>query len=63
MAKKVFTDESLATLVGSVTAYIDSSINDILPEISSDDEGKFLRVSSDGTWEVATITNAEEVSF
>lgn len=34
-----------------------------LPEVTSSDAGKFLRVSADGVWVAATIPNAEEASF
>lgn len=34
----------------------------ILPDVSADDNGKFLRVA-DGAWAAATINNAEEGSF
>lgn len=34
-----------------------------LPEVTEADAGKFLRVSSTGTWELVLIPNAEEVSF
>lgn len=34
-----------------------------LPEVTTSDAGKFLRVGSDGEWIVEAIQNAEEVSF
>ena len=34
-----------------------------LPEVTTSDVGKFLRVSSSGNWIAETIPNAEEVSF
>ena len=34
-----------------------------LPEVAASDAGKFLRVSSAGTWGAETISSAEGVSF
>lgn len=34
-----------------------------IPKITTNDAGKFLRVSSEGKWIVETILNAEEVTF
>ena len=34
-----------------------------LPEVTVNDAGKFLRVSSSGTWAAEVIPNAEGVSF
>lgn len=42
------------------------SINEeasMLPEPSALDSGKYLRVSSTGEWELATVQSAEGVSF
>lgn len=36
---------------------------DELPTVTSEDAGKFLRVSSVGTWVAESISNAEEASF
>lgn len=41
--------------------YVDSKIK--LPTVTSEDAGKFLRVSSAGTWVAESIPNAEEASF
>lgn len=63
MAKRYFTDESLQHFVDTITAYVNNSVNNILPAVSSADEGKFLRVSSNGAWEAIAISSAEEASF
>lgn len=34
-----------------------------LPEVTTTDAGKFLRVSAEGAWAAESITNAEEVTF
>lgn len=42
-----------------------NAINDdyTFPTPSQSDAGKFLRVDSDGEWELSTVPSAEEVSF
>ena len=50
-----FTDTSDSTNTWTPT--------DELPTVTSEDAGKFLRVSSAGTWVAESIPNAEEASF
>lgn len=42
---------------------VEALIADVLPTITALDEGKFLRVSSEGAWIVEAIPNAEGVNF
>ena len=51
----IFTDTSDSTNTWTPT--------DELPTVTSEDAGKFLRVSSVGTWVAESIPNAEEASF
>lgn len=57
-----------------MTDYVDSAIEEALkdipsgttsslPEVTTADAGKILRVSANGTWEVQSLVNAEEVAF
>lgn len=49
--------------VGSEQQFSDDLANVRLPDVSSADVGKFLRVSGSGEWVAATVSNAEEASF
>lgn len=40
-----------------------SALEDILPAVTTDDTGKFLRVSSAGVWAAESVANAETTSF
>lgn len=46
-----------------VPSYLLPSSSTGLPEVSSADAGKFLRVNTNGDWVAMAIPNAEEVSF
>lgn len=76
--KEMFIDEAKNALNGkgggvsgaqiesAVTNYLDKNpvqAEDELPDVTADDRGKFLRVSSSGEWGAEAIINAEEVSF
>ncbi|MBO5435879.1 hypothetical protein J6A31_08805 [bacterium] len=56
----VTSDDNGKTLVVSEGAW---TVGSGLPSVTTDDAGKFLRVSDAGAWIVASVSNAEEVSF
>lgn len=43
--------------------YVNSYVDSVLPKVTVDDAGKFLRVSSLGVWAVESIPSAEGASF
>ena len=63
MSQKIFTDESLSAFVNEIKNCANNAVSNVIPNISSSDAGKFLRVSSNGSWIVTTVDNAEEVKF
>ena len=56
----VTTEDNGKTLVVTEGAW---TVGSGLPSVTTDDAGKFLRVSNAGAWIVASVSNAEEVSF
>lgn len=54
-------EEVRDSIVNALNA-INNGIGSI-PFPTAADAGKYLRVNTSGTWELATIQNAEEVSF
>ena len=53
-----------ANTKGQVYKIVDVNKDDIvIPSVTTSDAGKFLRVSSAGTWVAESIPNAEEASF
>ena len=55
--------ETAVSELNNTIVELDDSKQDKLPEITSADAGKFLRVNSNGTWEVVTLQTAEEVAL
>ena len=54
-------EEVRDALVGALEA-INAEVP-ALPEPTASDAGKYLKVNSSGTWILATVPSAEEVSF
>lgn len=54
-------EEVRDSIVNALNA-INNGIGSI-PFPSASDSGKYLRVNTSGAWELATVPNAEEVSF
>ena len=50
--------DALVSALNAINAEVPS-----LPEPTASDAGKYLKVNSSGTWILATVPNAEEVSF
>lgn len=57
------TDKVLSAAQGVVIKGLIDALDAIMPTVTSSDAGKFLRVSSVGTWAAETVQSAEEVSF
>lgn len=60
---RVWQEQTLAKKIDSRYLPDDIGGGSSLPEVTTDDVGKFLRVSSAGTWVAESIQNAEEASF
>ena len=60
--KTITVSVSQGTL-NKIPSYLLPSSSTGLPEVSSADAGKFLRVNTNGDWVAMAIPNAEEVSF
>ena len=59
-------EETISAPVTSVNGQTGDVVIDVSPElpaVTATDNGKFLRVSTEGKWVAQTILNAEEVAF
>lgn len=71
VTEQTFTDTEKAQARENIGAASTSEIdqlseeiaNSMLPTVTSDDAGKFLRVSSEGKWIAESLRNAEEVAY
>lgn len=52
-----------AAAVGAAVNELKTEIDDLLPDVTEADAGKFLRVSSAGVWAAETVASAEGASF
>ena len=60
-----FLSEQMTILANltEIASGLEKTKQDKLPEITSKDAGKFLRVNADGKWEIVTLPAAEGVQF
>ena len=65
VAHEIWVWQEITLVMKIDTRYLPDDIGggSSLPEVTTDDVGKFLRVSSAGTWVAESIQNAEEASF
>lgn len=61
----VLNDVPTADLHAATKKYVDDAVANggELPEVTTADAGKFMRVSSTGKWAAEAIPNAEEATF
>lgn len=55
-------EEVRAAIVSALNA-INDEVGDVVPTPTTSDSGKYLRVNSSGNYVLATVPNAEGVSF
>lgn len=62
LATETFATEIASEKLTEAIAYTDAAIAEAIPEVSTSDNGKFLRVIN-GVWTASSIPNAEEATF